>query len=157
MKIAYRHSKLLWSYLFVAPTMLMFAVFIGLPLVTSVLLAFQQNVLGEAVWVGLDNFRRLFADYVFSIALKNTALYTLAVVTQNVLIALVAATLIQSLSRRWQSFFRSAFYLPIVTSTVIISMVFRWMFHPQHGLFNLILMSLGREPIFWLADPDLAL
>lgn len=157
MKIPYRHSKLLWSYLFVAPTMLMFAVFIGLPLVTSVLLAFQQNVLGEAVWVGLDNFRRLFADYVFSIALKNTALYTLAVVTQNVLIALVAATLIQSLSRRWQSFFRSAFYLPIVTSTVIISMVFRWMFHPQHGLFNLILMSLGREPIFWLADPDLAL
>lgn len=152
-----RFYKQMWSYVFVAPTMIVFTLFIGLPMIASILLSFQQTAFGHTTWVGFDNFARLFSDYVFLIALKNTAIYTLAVVSQNVVIALVVATLISSLSEQRQTFFRSAFYLPIVTSTVIISMVFRWMLHPQHGLFNLVLIRLGFEPVFWLTDPNIAL
>lgn len=157
MKISYSIKKQLWSYLFVAPTTIVFLIFIGMPVVASIVLAFQETVFGNTHWVGLTNFRRLVNDYVFLLALKNTAVYTGAVVTQNVVISLVVATLIQGLRKRFQMFFRSAFYLPIVTSTVIISMVFRWMLHPQHGLLNLVLMEFGYDPIPWLTDPDIAL
>ena len=104
-------------------------------MIASIVLSFQQIVFGQTTWVGLDNFSRLFSDYVFLIALKNTAIYTLAVVSQNVVIALVVATLIQSLSERFS--IALAFIFPLLPNGYHIDGV-SVDAHPQHGLFNLV-------------------
>ncbi|HUS16558.1 MAG TPA: sugar ABC transporter permease [Chloroflexia bacterium] len=149
-----------WSYAFVAPSMIVFSIFTFIPALASLLIAFQDVQLrGVSRWVGFDNFGEAFTSQggIFGQALANTALYTVVTVTANVFIALGIAGLIQPLSRHAQTFFRAAYYLPAVTSAVIIGVVWRWIFNTQWGLFNFLLSLVHLEPVRWLADPDVAL
>ena len=142
------------GYLFVLPSVAMFAIFLFGPVVWSLLLAFQDASLTRREWTGLDNFRELAGDRVFRKALKNTAIYAAATVPINLLVALVLAGMLKPLAARWQTFFRAAYYLPAVTSVVILATVWRWMFNPRFGAINQLL-DLGSVP--WLARPNLAL
>src|SRR3954468_20741153 len=149
-----------WSYLFIAPSMLMFLAFILIPALSSLVIAFQEVKLrGVSTWVGFDNFREAFTTQsgVFVRAIGNTLFYTVVTVTANVLIALIISALIQPLGRRTQTFFRAAYYLPAVTSAVIIAVVWRWIFNAQWGLFNFLLGLADQHPVGWLSDPDVAL
>ncbi len=142
------------GYLFVLPCMLVFTVFLFAPVVWSLGLAFQEASLTRREWVGLDNFRELAGDRVFRKALLNTALYTAATVPVHIVVALALAGMMKPLAARWQTFFRAAYYLPAVTSVVILASVWRWMFNAQFGVINQLL-ELG--PVPWLARPNLAL
>lgn len=149
-----------WSYLFIAPSMLMFLLFILVPALSSLVIAFLEvRLRGVSTWVGFDNFYEAFTSQsgVFVRAIGNTLYYTAITVTANVLIALIISALIQPLGRRTQTFFRAAYYLPAVTSAVIIGVVWRWIFNAQWGLFNFLLGLVGLEPIGWISDPDYAL
>ncbi|MBI3980189.1 MAG: sugar ABC transporter permease [Chloroflexi bacterium] len=143
-----------WGYLFVLPSMLVFAVFTFGPVFWSLLLAFQDASLTRAAWVGLGNFQTLAGDPVFHRALANTAVYTLVTVPVHLMVALALAALIRPLSARWQTLFRAAYYLPAVTSAVIMATAWRWMFNPQYGTVNQLL---GLGPLPWLSHPNLAL
>jgi multiple sugar transport system permease protein len=149
-----------WSYLFIAPSMIVFLAFILIPALSSLIIAFQEvRLRGVSTWVGFDNFREAFTTQsgVFVRAIGNTLFYTVITVTANVVIALIISALIQPLGRRAQTFFRAAYYLPAVTSAVIIAVVWRWIFNAQWGLLNFLLGLVGLGPVGWISDPDVAL
>ncbi|HWO75010.1 MAG TPA: sugar ABC transporter permease [Bacillus sp. (in: firmicutes)] len=145
------------AYLFLLPKLVLFTVFIAIPVVWAFLLSFQEYKIFGSVFVGLDNYVKVFESEAFGIALRNTFIYTVVTVPFNVISALVIATLIHSLGRVAQSFFRAAFYLPTVASGVIIAMVWRWMYNYEFGLFNYVIRLFGGEPVNWLGQSDSAL
>ncbi|MDP9358004.1 MAG: sugar ABC transporter permease [Chloroflexota bacterium] len=142
------------GYLFVLPSLAMFVIFLFGPVIWSLLLAFQDASLTRRDWNGLDNFRTLASDQVFRKSLVNTAIYAAVTVPVHMLVALVLAGMMKPLAARWQTFFRAAYYLPAVTSVVILATVWRWMFNPRFGAINQML-DLG--PVAWLSRPNLAL
>lgn len=147
--------KYAWGYLFVGPMILLFTLFTFIPVVRSLLLAFQ-NADGSA-WVGFANFQWLASDELFRAAMKNTLVYTVILVPWNLFVSLVVASLIHPFSNRVQSFFRAAFYLPHVTSQVVFALIWLWILNPQYGFLNHLLGLFGAPEIGWLQDPAIAL
>jgi multiple sugar transport system permease protein len=139
--------------------MLFLAVFWIYPIFRSVLLGFADLNLrtGEADFVGLNNFRQSFASPIFWLALKNSAVYTLVVVPVALVLIVVLSVLVFQLPSKVQALFKSAFYLPGVTSIAVLALVWKWLFNPVIGLFNFLLTRFGVPPQQWLGNPDLAL
>jgi multiple sugar transport system permease protein len=149
-----------WSYVFVLPSMLVFGVFTLAPVVWAFIISFQDfSPRRGGEWIGFQNYVTAFTsqDGVFVKAIWNTAIYAGITVTANVFIALILASLIQPLGKYAQTFFRAAYYLPAVTSAVIIAIVWRFMFNTQWGFLNWLLSLVGAGPVRWLSDPDIAL
>jgi multiple sugar transport system permease protein len=151
----------IWAYTFLLPDFVVFSVFIALPVVLAVVIAFKQfdplaGILGSP-WVFLDNFKTTFTDKIFWISMRNTFIYTVIMVPWGILVALSLASVIYPLSRKAQTFFRSAYYLPGVASAVVIAMVWKWIFDPTWGLFNYLFGLVGLGPFPWLSSPDTAL
>lgn len=150
----HRHK---WSYFFIAPSMILFFVFIFIPMVQAFLFAFQKVDLRGSTWVGLDNFTTLANSRLFWLTMQHTFVYAIFVVIAWITSSLVVASLLQPLPRRVQAFFRGAFYLPYVTSIVVISLVWIWIFEPDFGLLNYLLRLLGQPKVLWLQNPNIAL
>ncbi len=149
------HSKQIHLW-FIAPALSVLALFLFYPLGDALVLAFREFSIGSVGDYTLANFTQAFSDEKFLRACKNTILYTCTVVPANVMTALIAATLIASLSARWKSFFRAMYYLPGVASVVVLTMVWKWLFNYEAGLFNTVLAGHHFEPVKWLTDPDMA-
>jgi len=145
------------AYLFLLPKLILFVAFILIPVVWAFVISFQEYGVFESEWVGFDNFKAAFASESFQVALVNTLKYTVVTVPCSVLLALGLATLINPLGKWSQGFFRGAFYLPTVTSMVIIAMVWRWVYNYRFGLFNYFLDFFGIPPQDWLNQSDTAL
>ncbi|MEX1019357.1 MAG: sugar ABC transporter permease [Litorilinea sp.] len=143
----------LWGYFFILPSLLAFVAFSLYPMVDSIILSFQRLRLTGREWVGLENYERLASEPAFFKIMGNTFLYALLIVPPGVLLALVLATLIFRLPQPMGTFFKSAFYLPVVTSGVVLSMVWLYLYNPAFGLLNHLLGEIGVEPVLWLADP----
>ncbi|WP_413378194.1 carbohydrate ABC transporter permease [Alkalihalobacillus sp. 1P02AB] len=148
------------GYLFIAPEFIGIALFGIFPLLFSMYLSFTRwNLVGgvEAIeFVGLDNFRFMFQDEVFFQALKNNFMYSLFYVPFSIGIALLIAVLISSVY--FKGFFRAAFFIPYISTTVAIAMVFSVLFHPSLGVVNNILSTLGVEnPPGWLGSTNTAM
>ncbi|MBX3015970.1 MAG: sugar ABC transporter permease [Caldilineaceae bacterium] len=148
---------ILWGYFFIAPSFLAFLLFSLYPMFDSIILSFQKLSLTGRTWVGLDNYTKLFNEPAFLKMLTNTFVYALWIVPPGVALSLVMAALIYRLPRPMQTFFKSAFYLPVVTSGVVLSVVWLYLYDPAFGLLNFILGQLGLEPVLWLADPRFSL
>lgn len=150
----------LWGLFFAGPNLVLFLLFVVVPVLGAFLLAFEDYQLGRGIfrspWVGLSNFADLFTNPVFSedfrVALVNTGIITLVLVPVNILLALGIAALIFPLGPRAQNFFKSAFYLPGIISAVIIAMIWQWMFAEHNGLINLTLGALGLHPVAWFSQ-----
>ncbi|WP_225229781.1 carbohydrate ABC transporter permease [Sporosarcina quadrami] len=145
------------AYLFLLPKLILFTLFIAIPVVWAFFISFQKYKIFGSEFVGLDNYIEVFQSDAFRIALKNTLLFTIVTVPFGVISALVLASLIFELGKISQTLFRSAFYLPTVTSMVIIAMVWRWMYNYDFGLFNYVLGWFGAGPINWLGQSSTAL
>lgn len=150
-------QSVLWGYFFVLPSLLMFLIFSLYPMVDSIVLSFQRLRLTGREWVGLQNYARLLDETAFFTILFNTFLYALLIVPLGVLLSLTMAALIFRLPVPAQTFFKSAFYLPVVTSGVVLSMVWLYLYDPAFGLLNYLLGNVGLEPVLWLADPTFSL
>ncbi len=146
-----------WSYFFIAPSMILFAIFIAYPVLQAFLFAFQKVDLRGSAWVGFKNFQDLAASKLFWATMRHTVVYAFFVVLAWITSSLAVAALIQPLSNRVQSLFRGAFYLPNVSSIIVISLVWIWIFNPEYGFFNYLLGLVGLGPVLWLQDPDIAL
>lgn len=156
--IPWRTRSMLWGYFFILPSFLMFLIFFLYPMFDSVRLSFQNlhPVLGRT-WIGLDNYRFLLGNDSFRLALRNTLLYALAIVPVGVLLSLVIATLIFRLPAMAQVFFKSAYYLPVVTSGVVLTFVWLYLYDPAFGLLNFLLGKIGIGPQLWLSNPTTSL
>lgn len=140
----------------IVPAVSITGLFLFYPLADAMLLAFRDYRIGEVGGYTLENFSRSFADPKFIKACYNTFIYSLVVVPANVFTALVVASLIHNLHGKTKSFFRAAYYLPGVASVVVLTMVWRWLFNTEVGLFNSTLRYLGMGTVGWLTDPDIA-
>lgn len=107
-------------------------------------------------FVGLENYTQALADLKFQRALLNTVLYTVAVVFFQVVLALLLAMLINH-AFPGVGLFRSAYFLPVITSLVVVSTVWKIMYHTDNGLINSMLRTAGLSAQPWLTSPDLAL
>lgn len=146
-----------WGYFFILPSLAMFIIFSLYPMFDSVRLSFQEYTLKGRNWVGLENYRTLWEDPNFLRILKNTLLYAIGIVPIGILISLTLATLIYRLPTPTQIFFKSAFYLPVVTSGVVLSLVWLYLYDPAFGLLNYLLGKIGIGPVLWLSDPRYSL
>jgi multiple sugar transport system permease protein len=127
----------------------------------ALLLAFKnyapsKGFLGSP-WVGLENFKDIFGnvlmrDRVFR-AFRNTLFFTVIFVPVNIVASLILASLISSVSERAKNFYRSAFFLPTVTSAIIFAMIWRWLYDYNFGLLNWVVSWFGGGKINWLGDP----
>lgn len=142
-----------WGYFFILPSLAMFLLFSLYPMFDSVRLSFQKYSLKGRTWVGFDNYRSLADDPNFTKILINTLLYTAGIVPVGLVISVLLSTLIYRLPTPAQVFYKSAFYLPVVTSGVVLSLVWLYLYDPAFGLLNYLLGQLGIGPVLWLSDP----
>ncbi len=151
------------AYAFLAPALLVLAVFFFLPVGAALLLSFTDfdiYALGDSRYlrfVGLNNYLHLFQDPLFWVALKNTAYFVAVGGPLSVGVSLGAALLLNHRLVRYKGLFRSVLFLPVVTSLVAIAVVWRYWYHPRYGLLNYLLGLFGIAPIDWLGDPDWAM
>jgi len=146
-----------WGYLFILPLVADFLIFTVYMVGFAVWLSFQQFSAGNYTFVGLQNFERILRSPATWNALRNTLVYTGIVVVVGLVIALVLSELIFRRSSKVQIFFKSAFYLPAVVSTIVISLTWYWIFNPFYGILNAIVGLIGIPPQNWLMNPNLAL
>jgi multiple sugar transport system permease protein len=146
-----------WAYLFITPLLIDFAVFTVYMIYRVVAMSFQTLSYGTTSWVGLKHYEFIRNDPQFWNAMKNTLVYTIATVPFGILLALMLSELIYRRSQRIQVFYKSAYYLPSVVSTVVLSLVWAWIYQPYNGVLNYFGELLGQEPINWLGNPTYAL
>jgi multiple sugar transport system permease protein len=151
-----RLRKGLPAYLFILPGMLLFAVWTLYPLIDSFVMSFTQwNLIKPSVFIGLDNYTRAFKDPIFWTALGNTIFYALVTVPGQMILGLGIALLLDG-PLRARAFFRTIYYIPVVTSWVVVSLLFTYLYNGPSGLINWVLRDVLHvigQNINWLADP----
>jgi ABC-type sugar transport system permease subunit len=146
-----------FAYVFISPFYLLFLVFGLFPLLWSFYLTFQDwNGLGPMTGVGLGNYRALLRDSTFLEALVNTTLYWIVDVALVLVLALVLATLLQNVWLRGRGAYRVAGFIPYVTATVAVGLVFVMVFDQNSGLLNSLLKQLGIPAQPWLNSTGLS-
>jgi multiple sugar transport system permease protein len=157
-RLTSRSSENLAGYAFLAPALLVLGTFIVLPILYAVFLSLQKvQLLGgiEYEFVGLRNFVRLQADERVWIALGNTIEYVAIVVPAQTLLALLLAVSLNA-GVRGQSGWRVIYFLPTVTSSAVLTLIFMWIYNTD-GLLNHGLAAIGLPTYNWLGDPAMAL
>ncbi len=144
------------GYLFASPFLIGFMIFIGFPMLYSIVLIFYDwDLLRPASFVGLENITKMFADPKVNKSLINSAYYTfIAVPFQMVISFTLAMALTQKL--RLRDVYRAGFYMPIIVPLVASAVVWQRVFHPEFGILNEALGWIGIEGRKWLFDPSLA-
>jgi multiple sugar transport system permease protein len=147
-----KFSEALTGYLFISPWLLIFTIFSIVSLGYAVYLSFTSyNLLKPPQWWGLEGYQRVIVDDLFlTKALPNTFKYVLIVVPLQTILSLILAFAMDQ-KLRFQRIFRTIFYLPSVTSSVVISLIFIWIFAPQ-GIFN----QITHLTVNWLDEPKTA-
>jgi multiple sugar transport system permease protein/sn-glycerol 3-phosphate transport system permease protein len=137
------------GYLFVAPTMIGFLVFILVPTFAIFIIAlYKWDLVGIPIYLGWTNYGKLFSDPLFANSLKVTAIYVLYNLPVQFLLAIVLALVLQRIGRG-QKFFRTLVLLPWITTPVAISIVWKWILNQRLGLLNYYLGLTGVTPIDW--------
>jgi len=146
---ALRRELTAWS--FVLPSLIGLGIFVYGSLVYSMYISFTGwDLLTPPKWVGLANYARAFRDPNFIQCLGNTVYFVVAIVPLGIILAMAMAIALNK-ERPGFKFFRGAFYMPSITSTVAIGMVWLWIFNPDQGVFNTILQFFGvADPPRWL-------
>ena len=151
------------AWWFVAPALLVIAVFFFLPIVAAFLISltdFDIYALADLAnlrFVGIGNYLKLLETPMFWQALGNTLYFVVAGVPLSIAASLGAALLLHSRLARFKPFFRTALFAPVVTTLVAVAVIWRYMFNTRYGLLNYALGGLGIDPIDWLGDPHWAM
>jgi len=137
-------------YVFLAPVMIIFSLFMVYPIIKSLILCTQSFVNGQYVFVGVDNFIKLFKDPIFWKSLSNTFIYLIIQVPIMVFLSLLLAVLLDSKFLRAKGFFRMSLFLPAITALVAYAMIFKLMLNTDYGMINHVIGLFGMEKIDWL-------
>ncbi len=142
------------GWCFVIPSVILIILFVFYPMVQALITSFQTGAGNNLTFAGIANYKRLLTDTTFRKALFNTLLYLIIQVPIMILLALVISSMLNNKKLKFKGFFRTAIFLPCVTSLVAYSIVFRSLFATD-GFVNSILMKLNliAEPISWITDP----
>jgi ABC-type sugar transport system permease subunit len=145
------------GYLMSLPYVLYFGLFIGFPLLFSFILVFHKwNIVTPMQWIGLRNFYRLFHDVQFFISIRNTLVFLVIHIPLQITLALLLAVLLNQ-KIKFRGFFRALYFLPVIVSGVVITILWQQLYAYETGLLNLLLMKLGFSKIPWLIDSNWAM
>lgn len=157
-----RRRETVAGYLFLLPSLIFFVGFVVIPMVMCVVTSFfdatmDLNTPDKFIW--FNNYIELWKDPVFLKALKNTFIIVVVSVPFTCIFSLWVASAIYKLKEGLLSFFRIVFYLPVVTGSVAVTVVWKWMYNNYYGIFNYVLKNTGviSKNINWLGNPQYAL
>ncbi len=147
-----RYRKDVMPYIFILPNMILFLVFVIIPIMATFYYSLTKwNGIGAKVFIGFDNYSRIFRNSTFRTSLFNTFIFTSLVVPLEMAFGLLVAIV---LDKRFlgRGLVRALVYLPCMISTVITGLAFLWLFDTNLGFINSLLLSLGGEKINWFTD-----
>jgi multiple sugar transport system permease protein len=144
------------AYLFILPGTLLFVVWTLYPLIDAFRMSFYEwNLIKPSRFVGLDNYHRALTDEVFWMAFRNTLFYVAVTVPGQMILGLAIALLLDG-PMRARAVYRTVYYVPVVTSWVVVSLVFTFLFNSQAGLINWLghdTLHVFNRNIGWLREP----
>lgn len=155
--MAHKAKSNLISYLFMVPALIFFAGFVVIPMAMGVITSFTDSHMGGSQFIGFANYTKLFSDDKFLKSAWNTVIIVVVSVPTVTFFSLWVSATIYKMRSSIRSFFRCVFYLPVVTGSVAVVVVWKWMFDNYNGLFNYGLKAMGIETINWLGDSRTAL
>ncbi len=153
--VSYRSR--LTPYLFIAPNLVLFSIFIFFPLFFAAYISVHEwSLIDTPLYLGAENYTRLLTDYQFWQAMKNTVLYSLATVPTSLALGLALAI---GLNRELfaRTLLRSVYFLPVVVSSVATAIISAWLFNDHYGVVNALFKLIGMQPISWLSTTQWAL
>lgn len=149
----FMYSQKVAPYVFILPFVLTFFLFFAYPVVKAIMMSFQKVAVTETSFVGFRNYKTLL-NPIFYKAVKNSIFYTIGSLCLLIPIPMILAVLLNSKIMKGKVFFRSAMFIPALTSVVVAGTIFRLMFGEQAGSFvNQILGIFGFDPLIWLRKP----
>ena len=152
--------KYLPSYLFILPALVLYAIFVVYSFLSTIYFSMTDWDGAQPVkrFIGLENYQHLFQDQLMWLSLTHNLIWIAVGTLTPVVIGLVLATLVWS-GVRGRIVFRTIFFMPVVLSTVVVGMIWAWIYHPMFGPINLILRAVGLESVArgWLGDLTWAL
>ncbi len=135
----------LTGYAFIAPQLLLFIVFIIFPILEGFKMSLYRQTYTEDVFVGLDNYKHLFSDPIFIKSVTNTIFFVVAIVFLTIVFGLFVATSVYDKNSKYVSFIRGSYYLPVMVSMVVMSMIWNFLLNPANGLISFLLNQAGVE------------
>lgn len=147
------------SYCFLAPALIFFIIFVLVPMVWGIITSFFNYTMSDFTFIGFDNYTKMLGDSVFRKSLLNTLIIVISSVPVVVAFSLFVSSQIYERSSFTRSFFRCVFFLPVVTGTVAVTVVWKWIYDPLAGILNYLLKTPGLidRNIMWLGDKRYAL
>ncbi len=156
-RISQRTRRAVAGILFVVPSSALYFAFLALPLLYALYISFHDwSMMGSPTWLGLENYQRILGDDVFLNALRNTVLYTALFVPIVTLVSLFAAVLVNQ-RIRGQPVFKALVFIPVITPSVIVGVVWIYLYQPEFGLLNQALDTIGLPVSLWLGSQQVAL
>jgi len=152
-----RDQRRVVPYLFIAPNMVVFTVFVFVPIVLAFCISLTEwSLIGDPIFVGFGNYVDMAKDADFWTALLNTLVYTVGTVPTSMALGLAAAV---GLNRKLpgRALLRSIYFVPVIISLVATALIAAWMFNDNYGVINNALGALGLEPVPWLSSPRWAM
>jgi multiple sugar transport system permease protein len=142
------------GYVFIAPAIILFIIFVLLPTLMALFLSFTSyDVLTPIQWTGLDNYTRLLRDNLFFVSLRNIFTYALLYIPLMIVLSLLLAVALNR-KRPGMKLFRTMFYIPVISSPVAAATVWIWLLHRDNGLINQMLAVFGINGPAWLSNAD---
>ncbi|MER7503313.1 sugar ABC transporter permease [Nonomuraea pusilla] len=152
-----RDREWVWGYAMIAPLVLGLGVFYLWPVIQSIYYSFTEwTLFGDSSWVGLSNYEKLFTDAAYGKALRNTFLYG-GLSLLGIPVSIAVAALLNTKGLRLVSFYRTLYFLPVVTMPTAVAMIWTWLYNGDYGLINYVLSLVGIEGTSWIANPSTAL
>lgn len=152
-----KNQKRIAPYICISPFYILFLIFSVVPVFLAFYLSFSSwSGVGEAKFIGISNYIDIFKDQTFILSVKNTLWYIVASILLVLPLALLLAMILNNKALKFKSIFRSIYFMPILTSTVAIAIVFLLLYDRDYGLLNVPLIALGKEPIDWLGSMELS-
>jgi multiple sugar transport system permease protein len=155
--IRLRRGEHIWLWVLLAPTLVGLLVGTLGPVLAAIGISFANwDVITPPSFAGLANYQRLLRDPTFSKALINTVYYVGVMVPVSTVLSLALA-LVMNQKLRAITWYRTAYFLPVVSSTVAVALVWSWIYSKDFGLLNFVLRSVGLEPVAWLSSTKWAM
>ena len=154
-----RLREVMWAYAFLSPAFFFLIILIVVPIVFAFWISLHDWSLipRDFPFIGIQNYVKGFSNALTLQSLKNTLVYTIGTVPVGTALALLLALIMNQDRLPLRTFFRTAYFIPVITSWVAVSFVWVWMFEPRWGLVNSFLGLFGITGIKWLASPSWAL
>lgn len=153
----YKKKDMLAALFFIGPLFLGLIVFYLFPMIQSVFYSFTQwGMFGGNTFTGLANYKKLLGDAEVLSALKNTVVYAIFTVPASMIISLLIATLLNK-KIKGVSFYRVIYFLPAVTMTSAVAMIWKWMYNADYGIINQMLSLVGIDGPSWLTSSNTAM